>query len=85
MQGGIKGKEPMGKIVAVSAKGVRIGEDSPRARYTNAEVDQVFMLRREGYSFSKVAEIMDMPKSTVWAICSGLMRATVPARYKRVA
>lgn len=45
MQGGIKGKEPMGKIVAVSAKGVRIGEDSPRARYTNAEVEQVFMLR----------------------------------------
>lgn len=44
MQGGIKGKEPMGKIVAVSAKGVRIGEDSPRARYTNAEVELVFML-----------------------------------------
>lgn len=71
--------------VAVNDQGRRIGEDHPNAKYLDDDVERVRAFRSEGYTWARIAEMMDMPKSTVWAICSGLMRATVPARYKRVA
>lgn len=70
-------------LVAVSLNGIRVGEDSPRAKYTDNEIDSVFRLLDEGYSFADVARMMDMPKSTVWAIAKGLMRATVVDRWEK--
>lgn len=52
-------------LVAVSLNGIRVGEDSPHAKYTDNEIDSVFRLLDEGYSFADVARMMDMPKSTV--------------------
>jgi hypothetical protein len=71
-------------VVAISDKGVRIGEDSPFARWTNHEVDQVLMLRSEGRPIREIAKIMEMPSSTVWAICSGLIRSKLPAGFRKV-
>jgi predicted transcriptional regulator len=70
-------------LVAVSLNGIRVGEDSPHAKYTDNEIDSVFRLLDEGYSFADVARMMDMPKSTVWAIAKGLMRATVVDRWEK--
>jgi hypothetical protein len=71
-------------MVAVSAAGIRIGEDSVFVRWTDHEVDQVLALREEGCAIREIARIMDMPKSTVWALCAGIIRGKLPARYKRV-
>lgn len=71
------------RMVAVSGNGVRIGEDSPVAKYTDAEIDQVFQLRDEGYSFKAIADMLDMPKSTVWAVAVGLMRGRVVDHWER--
>jgi hypothetical protein len=70
-------------MVAVSSNGVRIGEDSPVAKYTDAEIDQVFQLRDEGFSFKAIADMLDMPKSTVWAVAAGLMRGRVVDHWER--
>lgn len=75
---------PLGTIVAVSEKGVRIGEDHPFARWTDTEVDQILELRGEGRTIRAIAKIMEMPSSTVWAICSGLIRGKVPAGFRKV-
>ena len=71
------------RMVAVSSNGVRIGEDSPVAKYTDAEIDQVFQLRDEGFSFKAIADMLDMPKSTVWAVAAGLMRGRVVDHWER--
>lgn len=69
------------KIVGVSRHGIRLGEDSPHAKYTDVEIDAVFNLFDEGYSFAAIARMLDMPKSTAWAIATGRMRSTVVDRW----
>ena len=71
------------KLIALSQKGIPVGEDSPHAKYTDSEIDTVFRLLEEGYSNKDIALMMDMPKSTVWAITHGLMRATVVDRWEK--
>lgn len=78
-----KPSELVEKIVGVSKNGIRLGEDSPHAKYTDVEIDAVFNLFDEGYSFAAIARVLDMPKSTVWAIANGLMRATVVDRWEK--
>ena len=70
-------------MVAVSAKGVPVGEDSPHSKYLDSEIDRVFELLDAGHSYADTARIMDMPKSTVWAIRNGKMRATTTDRWER--
>ena len=71
------------KIVGVSRNGIRLGEDSPHAKYTDAEIDAVFELFDEGFSFAAIARMLDMPKSTAWAIVSGRMRSTTVDRWEK--
>lgn len=71
------------KIVGVSRNGIRLGEDSPHAKYTDDEIDAVFGLLEEGFSFGGIARMLDMPKSTVWAIATGRMRSTVVDRWEK--
>ncbi len=67
---------------AVNEGNLRIGEDHPRARYTNTEIDLVLKLRGQGDSYGEIARKMDMPKATVQAICNGRSRCQVPAQYR---
>ena len=69
------------RMVAVSRLGARIGEDAPGAKYTDDEVDRVLAMRADGMSYREIARIMDIPKSTVWAICRGLLRSTMVDRW----
>jgi len=71
-------------VVAVNDQGLRIGEDHPNARYTNAEVEMVLDLRDEGMGYKRIAQAMDMPVRTVRNICNFLRRSQVPARFKTV-
>lgn len=50
------------------------GEFAPGAKYTDHEVDLVFQLRADGLSGNQIAKIMEMPRSTVYAILKGDLR-----------
>lgn len=69
--------------VAISKKGIPIGESAARAKYTDKEIGFVFALREEGKSYSEIARLMDMPRSTCHAIICGKMRAQVVDRWKK--
>lgn len=71
------------EYVALSKKGFPIGESAARAKYTDKEIDMVFQLREEGLPYRQIAKIMDIPRSTCFAICHGLMRAQLVYRWKR--
>lgn len=55
-------------------EGRRIGQDHPRARYTDGEVAMVWALRDAGWGYRRIALKLDMPRSTVRAIVNGRMR-----------
>ncbi|TAN29576.1 MAG: hypothetical protein EPN31_06210 [Castellaniella sp.] len=73
----------MSKLVALNEHGLPIGEDHPKARYTNHEVDLVLALRDQGASYGEIARKMDMPKATVQAICNGRARCQTPYQYSK--
>lgn len=74
----------MTKLVAVNESGLRIGEDHPKAQYTDHEIELVLQLRDQGTSYGKIAAKMDMPKSTVQDFCNGRRRNQHPAGFKPV-
>lgn len=73
-----------GQLVAVGRKNIPIGEDASQAKFLDSDIAQVFALREEGYSFAQIADIMDMAKSTAWAIVHGHIRGQFPADYRRI-
>ena len=73
------------KIVAVDEHNNRIGEDHPRAKLTDHDVELIRQLREEfGLAHSEIAVKFEIAKSTVVAICQYQRRATTPAGYRRV-
>lgn len=70
-------------MVPLNSAGRRIGEGHPQARYTDREVDLVRRLRDGGMSFRRIARKMDMPLTTVWAICACEIRAEIPDHWER--
>ena len=71
----------MARLVALNEQGQRIGETHPQAKYTNGEVAAVLALREQGLSYQQIAQVCEMPKSTVAHICRGAWRCQTPARY----
>lgn len=76
------------EYICVNARGRRIGEDHHRAKLSNADIDLILELRDEGMSLGAIARKMDhvpggIGKSTVRDICTGRIRAQLPADYKR--
>ena len=74
----------MQKTVAVNEAGLRIGEDHPKARYTDHEIGQVLRLRDDGLGYKRIAKVMDMPKGTVRNICKGFCRCQTVMGHRRV-
>lgn len=74
----------MQKTVAVNERGRRIGEDHHNARYTDGEIEQVLMLRSDGWSYRRIAQKLEMPKSTVRDVCSGRRRCQHAAGHRVV-
>lgn len=57
-----------------SEKHNRIGQDHPKAKYTDHECALVLALRAAGLTYREIAKRMGMPLSTVGAICIGRLR-----------
>lgn len=74
----------MHKTVAINGRGLVVGEDHHRARYTDGEVSMVLTLREEGLGYKKIAKKMDMPVRTVRCICNFESRAQPAVGFKRV-
>lgn len=74
--------------VPVNLRGNRIGQDHPRAKLTDEEVELILALRDMGLSYAQIAQKFDdgvsVSKSHVKNICRGLQRAQTPDRYKPV-
>lgn len=68
--------------VPIGIHGARLGQWHPRAIYADAEVEMVFSLRDAGWSISAIARKLEMPRSTVGAICSGKLRCATPEGWK---
>lgn len=74
----------MDKLVALNEKNRRIGQEHPRAKLTDAEVELVFELLESGLSLAAVARKMDVTKSCIGHIASGRRRSQFVARVVRV-
>ncbi len=71
------------RTVWVNDKGFIVGEDHPRAKYTDADIDAVFELREEGFSLRAIAKKMEMPLRTVRSYLNGSTRQGV-SHSKRI-
>lgn len=74
----------MQKLVALNDKNRRIGEQHPRAKLLDSEVDLVVELLESGLSYAEVARKMDVSKSCIAHIASGRRRSQPVARVVRV-
>lgn len=71
-------------LVAVNEKGMRIGQDHPRAKLTDHEVDLIRDLFDGGMSVSEISRKFEIPKSYAWDICHYNVRCQTPEKYKEV-
>ncbi len=52
------------------ARGLRRGEQHPKAKLTDHEVELVRKMRDDGLSFSQIADKMEIGKTTAQDICA---------------
>lgn len=80
------------RLVGVDERGNRVGEDHPRAKLSNAEVDLMFELREPSdgsrpMSYREIAEKFEVSKGHVSDILSNRCRrrASYPVAFRRIA
>lgn len=59
---------------STNRRGRLIGQDHPRARYTDGEVSMVLALADQGWRVSSIVAKLEMPRRTVRDIISGRIR-----------
>lgn len=72
------------RMVAVNDLGLRIGEDHPRAKLTDADVERLLALRGEGYGYKRLARIFEISASQVRRIVQGKHRGQAAMGYRAV-
>jgi hypothetical protein len=72
------------RTVAVNEAGHIIGEFHPRAVLTDHEIDLMFELREQGFSYGWLAVKFEITKGACWKIIQGLRRGHVAARWRVV-
>lgn len=73
----------MGRLVGVTDKGCRVGQDHPRAKLTNADIDLLLQMRDDGMSYGRLAEIFEAPKASVACWCKATRRNTAPTAFRQ--
>ncbi len=73
----------MPKLIAVSETGRPLGENHPKAVLTDNEVEQLLMLRQQGYTYQWLVDKFDVCKSTVASICRGRTRCQPKLKWKQ--
>lgn len=73
----------MKKVVAVNENGARIGEDHPRAKLTDEQVDRIRDLREDyEMTYDQLAAMYSVPKTTIASICQYARRAQTPFGWR---
>lgn len=72
------------RIVAVNERGIRIGEDHPRAKLTDHEVELIRQMHESGLSYRKIAEKFEISHGQAWFICTCRKRAQTASNWKTV-
>jgi predicted DNA-binding protein (UPF0251 family) len=70
--------------VAVNESGLRIGEDHPNAKLTDAEVEQIRLLHKSGMGYGTLAEKYEVSKWAIGRICRYERRAQTPVNFNQV-
>lgn len=73
-------------IFSVNERGLRIGQDHPRAKLSDAQVDEIRDLRERDHapwSISALARRFGVTRNTIWRIVTYRTRAQTPAGYRR--
>lgn len=73
----------MSKLVGVNEKGLRVGEDHPRAKLTNRDVELIRRLHEEGMSYRKIAIKFDVSVMLVCYICTYRRRSSTAVAFKK--
>jgi hypothetical protein len=74
----------MQKLIALNENGRRIGENHPRAKLLDYEVDQVLALLEAGLSYAEVSVKFEVSKSCIAHIATGRRRGQMIDRLVRV-
>jgi len=72
------------RIVGINERGIKVGQDHHRAKYSDRTVELVRRLKDQGMTYLQIAAKMEMPYWTVSRICRHERRAEQPARFKKV-
>jgi DNA invertase Pin-like site-specific DNA recombinase len=73
-------------MVGVNERGLRVGEDHPKARLTDSDVELMrHMHEVDGVGYRRLATMFEVAKTTVRRICNYQMRCQPVAGFKRVA
>lgn len=70
------------QTVAVNERGLRIGEDHPRARLTNHDVDLMREMHGQGMGYRRLAKMFGCSRTCVAVICRYEKRVQYPVRWK---
>jgi hypothetical protein len=72
------------RVVRVNEAGLRIGEDHHNAKLTDADVEAMLQLRRDGWGYRRLAAKFECSKRVVRDICAGRRRAQTCAGHRVV-
>lgn len=70
-------------LFAVNEHGLRIGEDHPRAKLTDHDVEQIRRLAEGGMQYKHIAVKFEISRWTVGRICRYERRAQYADRFKQ--
>lgn len=71
-------------LVAINERGMRVGEDHQRAKFTNHEIDLIRDLHDDGMPISEIARKFEVSKSYVHDVVHCIVRAQTPVKFKEV-
>jgi len=74
----------MSKLIGVNEKGLRVGEDHPKAKLTNRDVELIRRLHEEGLSYRTIAEKFEVSKMLVCYICTYRRRVSNAVEFKSI-
>jgi hypothetical protein len=71
-------------LVAVNERGCRIGQDHPRAKFSDHEIELMRRLHEEhGFGYRRIAAKFNASFAYAGRVCRYLVRNQTPARFKR--
>ena len=68
--------------LAINELGRRIGDSHQNAKLTNRDVELIFELREQGFTYKQIAEKFEVSFSQVRNILKGLKRSQLVCKWK---